>query len=569
MKWLYRSLEDPLAEALETIRKRVGHKVVADILYKRGYKEKHQETESFLSPHRDQLHDPFIMKGMYTAVERLEQAISQGERIRIYGDYDVDGVCSVALFCLVLGKYVNQGLLLDYYIPDRHKEGYGISLAAIEDSDRKGVQLIVALDCGSSDLRAARLAKEKGIDLIICDHHVLGKELPNCRSLLNPKQADCLYPQEELSAAAVGFKLLQGLSQKGIIEDDVVWSCIDLVALSLVADQVPLLGENRVLLCEGIDKMRKAPNLGLSVLIEKLGASPREVSSEMIAFRLAPPLNAAGRMAHARDAVELLLSSSKDSAIRASELLFDLNLRRKEAQERATEEALAQLSTEEANQNTSFLYQKDWHPGVIGIVAARCMDVYSRPTLVFTQVGDHIVGSMRSTDAVHARDTLEASKDLLLRFGGHRYAAGCSLAPDQLPRLREVVGEYVDAQVRSLDLRPVLCIDHSLSPLEIDPQLYDALQQLAPYGRGNPVPVFCATSLRAIPGSLQLLRDKHLRFQLAGPAGHLWTVIGFGMGAKADALSQGLPFHMAYTIEENIFRGHSKLQLHLKDLIFD
>ena len=539
------------------------HPVVAQVLVARGYRE--EELEAFLRPCRAQLYDPWLMSGMEEAVCRVERAIRQKHRVRVYGDYDVDGVCSVALVSRVLGSC---GLEVDHYIPDRHKEGYGVSLAGVEDAYRDGVELMIALDCGSSDLEAARLARRRGIDLIICDHHLLGEELPECSALLNPKQLGCGYPQKELSAAAVGFKLVSALAERHLVDEEVPWSVIDLVALSLVADQVPLVHEARLLLSEGLHCLQSRPQLGLSVLMGRLGYLPSCIDSEFIAFRIAPLLNAAGRMAHAGVALELLLSEDKSNAEELTSTLFDLNNRRKAAQEEATEEAFRQLEQMPLGASSSFLYHRDWHPGVLGIVAARSLEAYPRPTLVLTEVEGRVVGSMRSVDPVDAREALEAAAHLLQHFGGHRYAAGCSLEPDHLKDLQDVFTAHIEEKVKNTELSKELWIDLSLNPSQVDWPLYKALEALEPYGKGNPRPVFAASDLRAVPGSVKVLRAQHLRCRVAA-SGRSIMLIGFGMAASADALSQGAPFHMAYSIEENTFNGQKELRFHIQDLIFD
>ena len=560
MKWRYRTEVDlSIDESVE-----VWHPLVAQILGARGYQA--EDIEAFLYPTRSQLFDPWLMKGMEEAVHRIEQAILQRHRLRIYGDYDVDGVCSVALMCKT---FEAKGLEVDYYIPDRHHEGYGISLAGIEDAHRSGVDLLIALDCGSSDLKAAQLAAQRGLDLLICDHHLVGSQLPECVALLNPKQPGCSYPQKELSAAAVGFKLIEALTHRGLVEEDLLWSLSDLVALSLVADQMPLVHEARVLLYEGLNCLRTRPQVGLLVLMDMLDCVPSQVTTETIAFRLAPPLNAAGRMAHAEVAVQLLLSKDKTAAQDISNTLYHLNNQRRAAQEKATTEALRQLEEAPLSASSSCLYHKDWHPGVVGIVAARCMESYPRPTLVLTQVEDRIVGSMRSIDPIDAREALEACASLLLHFGGHQYAAGCSLHPDQLEALKETFTAHIEEKTKNSELTKELWIDLPLHPTEATWPLYKALQQLEPYGKGNPQPIFYASHLRAIHGSVKVLKNKHFRCQLPGPYGQPHTLIGFNMASCADALAQDAPFHVAYNLETNTFNGETELRLRIQDLIFD
>lgn len=565
LRWQYRNTivqEDTPAQAWLQIG---GHPVVAKLLRQRGY-ESLAAAEAFLSPARSQTNNPLNMKGMGVACDRLEQALKKSEKICLYGDYDVDGVSSVALLYVLLAPYSPH---ISYYIPDRHSEGYGISLQGVTTAKETGTQLLIALDCGVSDLKAAAAAKHQGIDLIICDHHLPGPELPTCVALLNPRQPGCPYPEKALSGAALGFKLMQGLAIRGLLEEEALWKHSDLVALSLVADQIPLVGESRALVCEGLRRMQQQPRPGLLALMEKMDCRPSEINTHTIGYRLAPPLNAAGRMDHAHKAVELLIAPDTKTAEIAAEALLSLNLARRAAQNQATQEAEQALKALPPSDYSTFLYQEGWHPGVIGIVAARCMEHTARPTLILTKVEERLVGSMRSIEPIDAHAVLKHCSKCLLHFGGHRYAAGCSLAPEQLPALKKAFTTYIALHSKGLDLRPTLWIDMPLAPPEADQGLYEHLQRLSPYGEGNPIPVFCASNLRALPGSVQLLREKHLRFRLPGPQGHSHEAIGFHMGKAAKTLAEGAAFHMAYELQQNHFEGTHRLQLHIKDLIFD
>ena len=540
------------------------HTVLANLLASRNYLG--ADTEKVLYPDRSHTFDPFLMKNMEMACDRVQAALENKENVRIYGDYDADGVTSVALLYVILRPLCS---VLSYYTPNRHTEGYGISLQAIEKASLEEVQLLIALDCGTSDLKAATLAKEKGIDLIICDHHVPGEVLPFCVALLNPKQTNCLYPQKELSAAGVVFKLIQALALRGLISEEEVWERSDLLAVSLVADQISLTGEARTMLCEGLKQLQRSPSLGLSTLMKKLHIDPLQIDSKEIAYRLSPPLNAAGRMAEASSAVKLLTVEKSSSASQFADELLLLNTKRKEAQQQAYVSALKMLEELPEVLPYTFLYKEEWHPGVIGIVAARCMEIRPRPTIILTEVEGRIVGSLRSIEPIDAYASLKYCDSLLERFGGHRYAAGCSLLRSHLEDFRKTFASYIVSESKETDLRPVLWLDLSLSPTQIDERLYASLQQLAPYGKENPVPVFYTCELQAVRGSVRLLRDKHLFFRLVGPNGSTHEAIGFGMGRAFGAIAKGAPFHIAYEVHLRVFNGEKKLQLLLKDIAFD
>ena len=539
------------------------HTVLVKLLSSRSYLG---EVDKVLYPDRSHTFDPFLMKNMALACDRIEAALRNKEKVRIYGDYDADGVTSVALLYLLFRPLCS---VLSYYTPNRHTEGYGISLQAIEKASLEEVQLLIALDCGTSDLKASVLAKEKGIDLIICDHHVPGEELPFSVALLNPKQIDCPYPQKELSAAAIAFKLAQALAVRGLISEEEVWAKSDLLAVSLVADQISLTGEARTLLCEGLNQLQRSPSLGLSSLMKKLHIDPQQISSKEIGYQIAPPLNAAGRMLDASTAVELLTAESSLSADYTADKLLLLNTQRKEEQKKAYDSALSMLDDLSEVLPYTFLYKEEWHPGVVGIVAARCMEIRPRPTIVLTEVEGKVVGSLRSIEPINAYSLLKYCASLLERFGGHRYAAGCSLLCSNLEDFRKEFASYVVSKSVGTDLRPVLWLDLSLSPTEVDESLYVALDQLAPYGKENPVPLFYACGLQAVRGSVRLLRDKHLFFRLVGPNGSTYEAVGFGMGNAFGAIAKGVPFHIAYEVQRRLFNGERKLQLLLKDISFD
>ena len=452
--WKYR--KEPRNDLLNNTHE---HPVVATLLQQRSHHTTNQ-INTFLYPNQTQCHDPFAMKDMEKAIDRLEQAIKKKEKTRIYGDYDADGICSVSLLYKILKDCLPA---LSYYIPDRQNEGYGLSLQSIQTAAKDDIQLLIVLDCGTRDLQATAAAKEQGIEIIICDHHVPGPVLPECHALLNPKQNNCNYPQKELSACAIGFKLMQAGAQQGILCKETIWAHSDIVAVSLVADQISLLGESRVLLSEGIMRLRQQPCPGLAALMDKMDVNPQHLNTETIAFQLAPPINATGRIAHAHESVKLLISTHKQTADIAAEALLACNLERKTVQQHAIHEALQQLQHTE-NAVCTFIYAENWHPGIIGIVAARCMELYPRPTIILSNVKQHIVGSMRSIYPINAHAALQHCAPYLTRFGGHRYAGGCSLLHNQLTAFEKTFTAYIATQSTGIDLRPVRWIDLPLCP---------------------------------------------------------------------------------------------------------
>ena len=552
--WKYRSLL-PLE---------AGESVKDALLERRGVRGQ-EEVDAFLHPQRSQSHDPFKMYGMERASARLERGIEQNEHIRLYGDYDVDGVCSVALLYRLLRPYVS---VLSYYQPDRYQEGYGLSLKGVRDAAKAGVLLLIVLDCGTSDLKAAAEAKALGVDLIVCDHHVPGEELPECVALLNPKQKACNYPEKELSACAIGGKLWQGMLQRGLGTEEIFWENSELLALSLVADQIPLVGEARALLHEGLRQMGTAPSLGLAALMEQRGVDPTQVVTNTINYQLAPPINAAGRIAHAKMAVELLIAQDETVATERAANLLTLNKKRQDIQAKVMKEALKQLHRLPAEAPCTVLVGEEWHPGVIGIVASRCMEEVPRPTLIFSCSEGVLVGSMRSLDPVHAQGALEHCAQRLLRFGGHRYAAGCSLLATQLAPFEQDLKRYVQEKSQGQALCPSILVDLPLDPRAADRALYEDLQKLAPYGKGNPSPLFCANHIRAIKGSVKELRGGHLRLRVLGHRGAL-ECIGFGFGSLAKVLDTGIPFHMVYELGYHHFSEKGRLQLNVQALSCD
>ena len=541
------------------------HPILAQLLFQRGLSNA-EEAYDFLTPHRSHCISPDQMYNMRRAVSRIAQAITHKEHIRIYGDYDVDGTTGVALLYLLLREKAHK---VSYYLPMRHPEGYGLSVQGVEDAKRAGASLLIAVDCGTSDYKAADVAQRLSIDLMICDHHLTQDPLPPCYTILNPQQSKCSYPNKALSGCAIAFKLAEALAEQDLIHATSLWRHVDLVALSLIADQMVLSRENRALVHLGLQTLRqKQGTLGLQVLSQSLGVSFSCIDTDDLGYRIGPAINAAGRMSSATKAVDVLVASEESRAKEDAKLLCKLNQSRKETQQFNTSLALRMLhNTDEAH--GTFLFHKDFHPGVSGIVAARCMELYPRPTMILSQIGDKIVGSLRTLGEVNAYELLVSCQEALTRFGGHKYAAGCSLAPPQIKRFQALF----EAALRTLSpapSEPSYSIDMPLSLTEITEDLYTALEKLAPYGKGNPRPIFFTTNIRPYVDQ-QSMKHSHLFLRLPIPSAHRsLRGVGFGMRAALEPLKSGAPCAMAYEIHQNKYFSHKNtLDLHILDIKFD
>jgi single-stranded-DNA-specific exonuclease len=562
-RWLQKEIPSPdeikkLSQALNT------NSYLTAILIQRGISD-FENARSFFRPSLEQLHDPFLMKDMESAIVRLRSAIEQNENILIYGDYDVDGTTAVSLVFSYLTRFYKN---CEVYLPDRYAEGYGISREGIDWAEKNGFSLIVALDCGIKSSELVRMAKHKGIDFIICDHHLPDNNIPDAVAVLDPKRKDCDYPFKELSGCGIGFKLIQAYARKFGDETE-IYEYLDLVAVSIASDIVPITGENRILAHFGLKKLNEDPTPGLKAL-KDIAAIRNDLDISGIVFTLGPRINAAGRVAHARAAVDLLISKTETEANELAEKVNLKNEVRKEFDSSITEEAIAMIEGSDflRSSKSTVLFKNTWHKGVIGIVAARCVEKYYRPTVILTESNNKITGSARSVHGFDLYNAILECSDLLEKFGGHKYAAGLTLDIENLEAFQQKFEEVVTATITDEMLTPVVDIDMPLSFDAITPKFVQVLKQMAPFGPENQRPVFEARGLYVF-NSLSSFKDKHLKF-LAGQEGSnvVFQTIGFDMADHYARLARGDAFKMAFTIEENIFNGTTSIQLRMKDIKF-
>ena len=536
---------------------------LAYLLAQRGITDFDQAKEYF-RPEWSQLHSPFLMQDMQQAVERIAKAIDRSEAVMVFGDYDVDGTTSVALVSSYLQNHLE---VVVPYIPDRYKEGYGISIAGIDEAKARGISLIIALDCGIKANEQVAYAKELGIDFIICDHHLPDATLPQAVAVLDPKRADCKYPYEELCGCGIGFKLIQALQQHFGLGAADLNAYLDLVATAIAADIVPMTGENRLLSALGIERIRQAPRAGFQFFLSNL-KKPVRVSD--LVFVIAPRINAAGRMNQGISAVELLLAKNQEEALPLARSIEFFNTERRSTDERITKEALQQIELEEAKQNAStVVYHPSWHKGVIGIVASRLIENYYRPTVVLTKSEDVLAGSVRSVKGFDVYQALEACKDHMIQFGGHKYAAGLTLEETQLEEFKAAFEKAVQERILDSQKAPVMLYDTELTLDAITSKLYRILIQMAPFGPKNMKPVFVSHNCIDKGGSRLVGKDQdHLKLELVDPNGTVIQGIGFGLGQHHSKVKQKNPFSILYTLDENEFNGSVSLQLLIKDIKF-
>ena len=532
----------------------------------------YQEAQEFFRPSLDNLHDPFLMKDMDKAVARLNLAIANGENILIYGDYDVDGTTAVSLVYSFLSNYYTK---LGFYIPDRYSEGYGISFQGIDFAADNGISLIIALDCGIKAVDKISYAREKGIDFIICDHHRPGDVLPDAAAVLDPKRSDCSYPYDELSGCGVGFKLMQAYCRTNNIPEENLYGKLDLVAVSIAADIVPITGENRTLAYFGIRQINTAPSAGIATLLKSAGkALPVDISS--LVFTIAPRINAAGRIDSGKQAVELLISQSESDASAFSDLLNTHNDSRKNIDKEITEHALEIIHSDEKlfRAKTTVLYHETWHKGVVGIVASRLIEKFYRPTILLTNANGKLTGSARSVKDFDVYEAIEACSEWLEQFGGHKYAAVLTMREENFEKFRDAFEEYVCKVIKEEMLVPTVEVDAELSFEELRagnglPRFFRVLKQFSPFGPGNMNPVFLTRKVRDF-GNARTLKEEHLKMFLSQDSvpGVRIDAIGFGLGHHLQRIISGEPFDIAYSIEENEWNGNVKLQLVVKDIRF-
>lgn len=536
------------------------HQALSDLLVQRGIST-YEEARKFFRPSLEHLHDPFLMKDMDKAVERILRALRNHEKILIYGDYDVDGTTAVAL---VYSFFRELGADVDYYVPNRYHEGYGISLKGIDFARENGFKLVIALDCGIKAIDKMEYAAQHNIDFIICDHHLPDEQLPKAVAVLDPKRKDCQYPYKELSGCGIGFKLISAVARKKHLGYESVNKYLDFVVVSIAADIVPITGENRALAYFGLQRLNKEPSEGLRALIE-LNQLRKPLTITDLVFIIGPRINAAGRMDDARHAVRLLISGI-DQATSHAEVLNKHNLERKGFDSSITQEAIAMLDSDpgQNGRKTTVIFKSDWHKGVIGIVASRLIDVWYRPTIVCTESNGIVAGSARSVPGFDIYEAIYACRDLLEQFGGHMFAAGITMKRDNLDAFRERFEEVVASTIDERLLIPEIEINSVLEPEDITPKFYNILRQFGPFGPGNMKPLFVTRGV-SDSGWSKVVGTDHLKFYLKKNGASLQGV-GFGMGAHLERIRSPEPFDICYSLEENEWNGRRRIEMLVKDI---
>ena len=567
MNYRWRQLADPSENTIGHLEKVLGiDKSLCRLLAQRGVSD-FESAKAFFRPSLDHLHEPFLMKDMAEAVERIERAMASKERILIYGDYDVDGTTAVSLVYSFLKEHYTE---LDTYIPDRYKEGYGVSLAGIDHAADHGIGLIIALDCGIKAIDQVEYARKLGIDFIICDHHRPGPELPRAYAVLDPKRNDCFYPYDELSGCGVGFKLVQALCKKWQLEDSSWTKLLDLLAISIGADIVPITGENRILAFHGLKIINESPRRSIAYLKEICGKKDKVLSIADVVFLLGPRINAAGRISHGQLAVNLLTSDDQQLVEELTENINHQNTERKELDSSITLAALEMIEKlKEQERHTTVVFSETWHKGVIGIVASRLIETYYRPTIVFTESGNGVLaGSARSVKNFDVYQALDGCGSILEQFGGHMYAAGMTLRKERFESFKTKFEEVVKNSIHPDQLVPEIEIDAVVKVEHLTPKFYRILKQFGPFGPQNMTPVFQTDGLVDMGYSKVVGQDQsHLRLVLKDPhTNHSITGIAFKMADKLSIVKAGKPISVAYHLEENEFNGNVQLQMHVKDI---
>ena len=534
------------------------NEIVAHLLVLRGITN-YEDAKKFFRPQISHLHNPFLMKGMQDAVDRIELALKKGEKILIYGDYDVDGTTSVSMMFCFLSRFTDK---IGYYIPDRYDEGYGISFKGIDFAQTEEYSLIIALDCGIRAVKQIEYASVKEIDFIICDHHTPGVNLPRAISILNPKQEDCNYPFKELSGCGVGFKLIQAISEQRDIDFNEIGEYLDLLAVSIGADIVEMRDENRVLAFFGMKIINQSPRSGLKALIEKSGKTGVLSISDVV-FGIAPRINAAGRIDHGKRAVQILVESNLDKARELSEGIENHNIERKELDQNITKEALEMI---DENKKSTVVYSKSWHKGVVGIVASRLIEKHYKPTIVLSEKDGELTGSARSVKGFNLYDALLKCEHLLEKFGGHKYAAGLTVKKQNLDSFIKEFEKVVAATITKDQLVAEIEVDMQIELDEVNDKLYRIIKQFAPFGPMNRTPNFITKLVTDSGKGRKVGEDKtHLRLTLNNSNKDLVS-IGFGMGEDFDKITENKPFDICYSIDENTWKGQTSLQLRLKGI---
>lgn len=534
--------------------------IIARLLLQRGV-ETFEQAKKFFRPQLTDLYDPFLMKDMDKAIDRIILGLQRKERVMIYGDYDVDGTTSVSIVFSYFSKFTSN---IEYYIPDRYKEGYGISKIGIDYAKETGVSLIIALDCGTRSIELIAYAASLGIDFIVCDHHLPGDELPDAVALLNPKRKDCTYPYKELSGCGIGFKLIQAYAQANDLSFDDVCKYLDLVAVSTCSDIVEIRDENRILVYYGLKKINENPCIGLQALLQSYQIKEEYEVSDIV-FGIGPKINAAGRIADAKSSVKLLIEEDFHQARSLAKTLIDNNTERKDIDSDITKEALEMLenSAELRSRKSTVLYSEKWHKGVIGIVASRLIETYYKPTIIFSEVNGMLTGSARSIKDFDVHDAIGACGDLVVQYGGHKYAAGLTIKKESFEafteRFEEIVNQNSTEELRT----PEISYDTEIDFSEITQKFFVVLDQFKPHGPGNMTPIF-RTNHVSDSGS-RIVKEKHLKL-MAYQSGTRFDGIAFNMSDAFPMISKNLPFDVCYSLEMNEFKGVRNLQLKVRDI---
>ncbi len=560
MRWTLKA--EPNLDTIRQLSKELSIDFsLSKLLIQRGIDD-FGKAKKFFRPSLKDLHDPFLLKDMEFAVSRIEKAIENQENILVYGDYDVDGTTSVSMVSSYL-KTITPNI--STYIPDRYKEGYGVSYQGIDFAVDHNISLIIALDCGIKAIEKVAYAAQKAIDFIICDHHKPGDQIPKAVAVLNPKRNDCSYPYKELCGCGVGFKLIQAIASKRNQRIEDLTQYLDLVATAIAADIVPITGENRVLAYYGLQVINTNPRNGIKALIHQVNKKKLTITD--VVFIIAPRINAAGRIKHANYAVELLTEMNFDTAIEFAASINLFNLERKELDKKITYEALQQIESADEKENFStVVYSENWHKGVIGIVASRLIETYYRPTLVFTKSGDKLAASARSVRGFDVYDALQKCTEFIDQFGGHKYAAGLTIDPKNYSAFKNKFEEVVKTSIDKKLLTPEIKIDSELELSEVTPKFFRILQQMGPFGPGNMKPVFSTSSVRDNGYGKNVGTERnHLKLNiLSGADKKTYNAIGFGLGNKINLIEND--FDVAYHLGENEWNGITTIQLLLKDI---
>lgn len=565
-KWTY---EEPTADetaAATALAREVNiHPALGRLLLKRGIKTA-TEARRFFRPQLSDLHDPFLMNDMQVAVDRLNQALGRKEHIMVYGDYDVDGCTAVALVYKFLSQFYSN---IDFYIPDRYEEGYGISRKGIDFAAEMGVKLIIVLDCGIKAVEEVAYAREKGIDFIICDHHVPDDELPPAVAILNPKRHDNRYPYTHLSGCGVGFKFMQAFATSNGIEFNKLSSLLDLCAVSIASDIVPIMGENRILACQGLRCLNTNPSIGLRAIVEVCGLSERELSMSDIIFKIGPRINASGRMRNGKEAVELLVEKDYQAALEKAGCINLYNEARKDLDKQMTDEAFKQVEQLPGldDRRSVVIYNESWHKGVIGIVASRLTEQYYRPAVVLTRSDGVATGSARSVSGFDVYKAVQSCSDLLENFGGHTYAAGLSMKVENVPEFAERFEAYVQKHIMDTQTEATLAIDAYLDFKDVTFKFYQQLKRFAPFGPQNERPVFCTRRVYDYGTSKVVGRgQEHIKLELVdNKSNNVMNGIAFGQSSQARYIKTKRAFDICYAVEENTHK-RGEVQLQIEDI---